>query len=211
MTMRKNLLWLSSLVALAALLTPLNSQEDDRRAVCRVDLTTNRYEMSPEAPMGWVQEPSQGRAVLKLTLAQYRKARFTLTYGARPEGWTLNIADSSSCNGYGGDGATQSNDAEVQIVGRDLSVWGNDQMIGQPTHKLYDLRDFASGTVVVEVSDGSVRAGGSFWQHPALFALAGQPDKEGPINYDLYAGFNQVVSGGRTGSGLTKVVVELLP
>ncbi len=209
--MRKNLLWLGSLVALAALLFPLGSQADSRRAVCRVDLTTNRYEMTSDAPMAWVQEPSQGRAVLKLTLQRYRKARFTLTYGERPEGWTLNIADSSTCNGYGGDGGTQSNDAEVQIVGRDLSVWGNDQMIGQPTHKLYDLRDFASGTVVVEVSDGSVLAGKAFWQHPALFALAGQPDKEGPVNYDLYAGFNQVVSGGRTGSGLNGVLVELLP
>ncbi|MCE7870915.1 hypothetical protein DYH09_11115 [bacterium CPR1] len=209
--MRKNLLWLTLLVALASLLAPLGSRENDRRAVCRVDLTTSRYEMSSGAPMDWVQEPSQGRAVLKLTLQQYRSARFTLTYGARPEGWTLNVADSSSCNGYGGDGATQSNDAEVQIVGRDLSVWGNDLMIGQPSHKLYDLRDFASDTVVVEVSDGKVTAGKTTWQHPALFALSGQPDKEGPVNYDLYAGFNQVVSGGRTGSGLTSVLVELLP
>lgn len=160
--------------------------------------------------MRWVMAPQGGQAVLELDMKKHRRARFELTF-AKPEGWVLNVADSISCNGYGGDGGTQSNDAEVQIVGRDLSVWGNDRLIGKPTHKLGDLRDFASGTVVLEIANESVKAGEKAWTGPELFALAGQKDQEGPVNHLIYAGFNTVVSGGRTGTGLTKVKVELLP
>ncbi len=203
--MKKQLLGLALLITA---LTPLAGAKPDA-AICRVDLERNNFELSKGAPMKWLMAPRDGQAVLELSLKGYRGARFELTF-AKPEGWVLNVADSISCNGYGGDAGTQSNDAEVQVVGRNLSVWGNDRLIGRETHKLYDLKDYASGTVTLEIANESVQAGKQRWTGPELFALNGQKDAEGPVNYDIYAGFNTVVSGGRTGTGLTRVKVELI-
>ncbi len=45
---------------------------------------------------------------------------------------------------------------------------------------------------------------------PHLFALDGQADTEGPVNYDVYAGFNRTVGNNlRTGTGVTKVILRL--
>lgn len=206
--MRNNLIGLALILSLCGL-SNLAVGGAERPVVCQVDLKKDTFEMSPGAPMRWVTEPRQGQAVLELSMKGYRKARFVLTF-ADPSGWVLNVADSSTCNGYGGDAGTQSNDAEVQIVGRTLSVWGNDRLIGRETHKLYEVPDFASGTVTLEIANESVSAGTSRWTGPELFALAGQPDREGPVNDDIYAGFNTVVSGGRTGQGLTLARVELV-
>ena len=45
---------------------------------------------------------------------------------------------------------------------------------------------------------------------PYLFALAGQSDSEGPVNYDIYAAFNKVIAGDyRFGTGVGQVTVTL--
>ena len=45
---------------------------------------------------------------------------------------------------------------------------------------------------------------------PYLFALAGQPDSEGPVNYDIDAAFNKVIAGDyRFGTGVGQVTVTL--
>jgi Ca2+-binding RTX toxin-like protein len=48
---------------------------------------------------------------------------------------------------------------------------------------------------------------------PYLYALNGQPDDEGPVNSEIYAGFNRVISGpfDRIGSGASKVTILLNP
>lgn len=54
--------------------------------------------------------------VLRLTLDPFglrRVARFDLTMGSQIQGFTFNIGDSSTNNGYGGDGGTTSNSAEI--------------------------------------------------------------------------------------------------
>ncbi len=42
-----------------------------------------------------------------------RIARFDLSMGSQIQGFTFNIGDSSTNNGYGGDGGTTSNSAEI--------------------------------------------------------------------------------------------------
>ena len=46
-----------------------------------------------------------------------------------------------------------------------------------------------------------------------LFALNGQPDSEGAVNYDIYIGLNRVIDAlsypDRIGSGLSKVILTL--
>ena len=46
---------------------------------------------------------------------------------------------------------------------------------------------------------------------PWLYALDGQPDTEGPVNYDIFASFNRVIAGNyRSGSGVGEVKVCLV-
>ncbi|WP_197046531.1 hypothetical protein, partial [Planktothrix paucivesiculata] len=71
----------------------------------------------------------------------YDVAEFEVQYDGVPTGITVNIGDSSTNNGFGGDGATQSNDAELNIGGvigssniyNDLFIWAHD---GAPSPQL---------------------------------------------------------------------------
>ena len=54
--------------------------------------------------------------VLRLTFDPYgtrRIARFDLSMGQQIQGFTFNLGDSATNNGYGGDGGTTSNSAEI--------------------------------------------------------------------------------------------------
>jgi hypothetical protein len=45
---------------------------------------------------------------------------------------------------------------------------------------------------------------------PYLYALNGQADSEGPVNYDIYAAFNRVIDGNyRIGAGVGEVTICL--
>jgi hypothetical protein len=163
-------------------------------------------------------------AVLKLTLdgSPYNQAMFQVQYTATPTGEAnVNIGDSRTDDTGSGDAATQSNDAEIS-VGRGGGVpttfwaWGRD---GTPTpgEELAQAPNFAANgvtaTFVVRNNfaswDNGQGVSGSL-DSPYLFALAGQPDAEGPVNYDIYAGFNKVVAGDyRFGTGVGQVTVTL--
>lgn len=165
----------------------------------------------------------------------YDVAEFRLSYATVWEGVTVNIGDSRSNNGFSGDGATQSNDAEVEIgfpIGtgqstvfnaNTLNIHGNDAFPGVPAGPrdapvLVPPIDFLGGaqpTVEIAIADGFVGwsngtgEAGSL-NSPFLYALAGQADSEGPVNYDIFAGFNRVVSStSRYGFGLDVATVCL--
>ncbi|PKL42206.1 MAG: hypothetical protein CVV41_15640 [Candidatus Riflebacteria bacterium HGW-Riflebacteria-1] len=189
-------------------------------ADCEIDLVDGRFgSRNSEAIQLFTGGPSC-QAVVKVVLdpakTEYTRARFELQYGDAIEGFTLNIGDSVSNNGYGGDGADQTRDSEVQIVGADLSVYGDDTAPTGDSKVLGRSPGLAvpGAVVVLEVSnntvswhndkgvDGAVKS-----EH--VFSLAGQKDTEGQPNYDIYAGFNQVVAGGRVGKGLKRVKIKL--
>ncbi|MEZ4717116.1 MAG: hypothetical protein R2851_13675 [Caldilineaceae bacterium] len=46
-------------------------------------------------------------------------------------------------------------------------------------------------------------------ESPYLFALDGQSDREGPVNFDIYAAFNRNITGDRLGVGVRNVTVTL--
>ncbi|MCA9791077.1 MAG: hypothetical protein KC910_04750 [Candidatus Eremiobacteraeota bacterium] len=154
---------------------------------------------------------------LRLDGSPYRAARFRIEYGqGEPQAWTVNIGDSVSNNGYGGDGATQSRDCELQVAGDTLAIYGSDAMDGQE-RLLKKVPDFAQASrtiefvVANEYLSWTSRRGTDSMTSPYLFALAGQSDQEGEPNQTIYAAFNRTISGGgRTGSGVTAVTVELL-
>ena len=66
------------------------------------------------------------QVVLKIDFSgKYDGAKFTLLYGEPPTFWTLDISDSPTGDGYGGDNGTTSYMAELQIRNKQLRIYGN--------------------------------------------------------------------------------------
>jgi len=191
---------------------------------CEVDLVNNRIGIRNTQAISAFSGPTEGQAVVKLVLdpktTEMTRARIEVLYGEKMTGWTLNIGDSPSNNGYSGDSGHQSRDGEVQILEGNLGVYGDDFMEADPqTGKvLASAKALAvpGSTVIFEVSDNRLT-----WQNnlgldgalksPYIFSLNGQEDKEGKSNYDIYVGINRVVNGGRCGSGACRVRIKLRP
>lgn len=175
---------------------------------------------------------SWNESLVKLTLndphmkKSPKAVSITLHYSGIPTGISLNIGDSQSNNGFGGDGASQSNDAELQIGSllglenedeyNDMYVFGRDGYLAargsESFMHVYNVAKkkekisfvIANGRFKYQndkiPQQGEIK---SSW----LYALAGQPDTEGPINHDIYASFNRVIAGGRYGTGVRKVEI----
>jgi hypothetical protein len=178
-----------------------------------------------QAPDGYYE------TVLKLTLdpannPYYETVIFDVEYDGNPLGISVNIGDSATNNGHDGDAGTQSNDAEMQIgvspsafpmnhpEQNDLSIYGNDYHIPQQNdYRLFSKPDLVSNGTKIALTVGNEYLGwdnGSQTGHlssPYLYALDGQPDDEGPVNYDIYAAFNRSISSSRPGSGVSKVTI----
>lgn len=185
----------------------------------------------PNNSISFVQSPTVGiggyyETVLKINLDPvnlFTKAIFDVKYDANPNGMTVNIGDSATNDGHGGDGGTQSNDAEMQIgvapnapesntqefiqQRNDLIVFANDSYYsGAPSNPVARISDIVPSTttslantiVSLVVSNGYLG-----WSNPQgvsgmlnnkyLYALAGQADSESPVNYDIFAGFNRSI------------------
>ena len=173
---------------------------------------------------GWLE------TVLKINLHDpalsnpYSFAQFRISYDRAPEGMTVNIGDSATNDGGTGDAGTQSNDAELQVGALrgsggpygTLSVFGNDnappgsKTVAQVPNVAGLVSDLflTVGNNYAAWDDGNGTQGSA--SSPYLFALNGQADSEGPVNYDIYASFNRVIGGThRLGSGVSQVTVCL--
>jgi hypothetical protein len=190
------------------------------QARLQINLTNNTFLNTTGGAASFVAAPSGGRTVVKITLnpgtTGFSRARFTITYTGPPNAWTVNIGDSATNNGGGGDAVTQSNDAEIQVLNTTLTVLGRDAT--PPPKNLVDVTNFVANgqTVTFEVSNNffswSSPTAASSLTSTFLFALNGQGDTEGPINYDIYAGFNRVIGDTtRTGTGAGLITIDLLP
>lgn len=165
-----------------------------------------------------------------------KAAQFKIYYDGTPSGMTVDLGDSSTNDGFSGDFGTQSNDAEVQIGGRldiglgldfnDLSVFAHDGYNelnrGEANTNQAQLAQInnlvkQNETVILTVSNerigyrnDAISLSGHV-QSPWLYALNGQSDTEGPVNYDIFASFNRAIAGNyRLGSGVGNVKVCLL-
>ncbi|MDM8558970.1 hypothetical protein [Candidatus Parabeggiatoa sp. HSG14] len=190
---------------------------------CIINLDDNTHTCQNVTAINFVSQPSNHQVVTKITLepsSKYVKAIFEVTYGSEPTDWTVNIGDSQSNNGWAGDNADQSNDAEMQIKDKTLAVFGNDYIPSEETtdgtRHILSVPEFTQVKEVVrfEVSDGylawlSANITDELYS-PYLYALNGQADNEGSSNYDIYAAFNRVISSSsRSGSGVSFVCIKL--
>ncbi|MEG3970225.1 DUF4347 domain-containing protein [Microcoleus sp. T2B6] len=194
----------------------------------QIDLKTGAITGGPNPFISLVNTPTDSNAdswleaVAKINFdGKIKKAKFIVEYDKTPSGWTVNLGDSASNDGYGGDASTNSRDAEMQIVNGGMAVFGNDYNTpagGELTPG--NVPNFVSNgsRVELEVSNEQLA-----WDNksglknslnsPYLYALNGQPDATGPVNSEIYAGFNRVISGpgDRIGSGASKVTILLNP
>jgi hypothetical protein len=190
---------------------------------CYIDLDNNTHTCDNVSAITFVSQPNNHQTVVQINLDPalgYTKAIFDVTYGSEPTDWTINIGDSPSNDGWAGDGADQSNDAEMQIKGNTLAVYGNDYIPYYETTddsrhilsvpKFIQAGDFAR----LEVCDSHLAwlssTADDELTSPYLYALNGQNDGEGSSNYDIYAAFNRVISNSsRSGSGVSTVWITL--
>lgn len=206
---------LASVFAVGALLSPVAQARTAvpqlLPSVCTVNLVAGTSNCAG-VPGVSILALSNGQLLVKVTVTPGNTAHITATYNAVPTGFSVDIGDSSSNNGGGGDSATQSNDAETQVLGTVMSVFGRD---GTATAPVLTVPNTAIGngtTVSFSVADRQV-----CWSFgtstcatsDSLYALNGEPDSEGPVNYDIYAAFNRVIDGTyRTGTGVSSVTVS---
>lgn len=156
------------------------------------------------------------QAVVRFDMREHKRLMLVVELSQPSREWSLNLGDSPTNNGWAGDSGSNSNDAELQIKDGILSLYGSDAM-GEGNHliKSWTQRVEPEQPLTLEISDGRLAvtfANGEteVVEHPALFALSGQPDQEGSTNYDLYLGVNRTVSPGRTGSGVSGVKASFL-
>lgn len=188
---------------------------------CAVDVRANINTCLTIPAISFIESAPGGQFVMKINLdtpgVRYDSVAFDIFYeSASPRaGWTVNIGDSATNDGYGGDAATQSNDAEIQVLNGVLDIYqAVDGAPGAAPIVVLDGNQLITPLLTLEVANGSVRwatgnTSGAI-QSERLFAFNGQPDSEGPVNYDLYAAFNRTIGDrSRTGSGVFRVIVRL--
>lgn len=209
----------------------IDSQANDRPSnfiPYQIDLKTGKVAARSNSFISLINPPTDSNrdswleATVKIKFdGKIEKVKFIIEYDKTPSGWTVNLGDSQSNNGYGGDASTQSRDAEMQIVNQNMAVFGNDCNTpagGELTQgKVLNLAR-KSSRVELEVSNEKLS-----WDNksglknslnsPYLYALKHQPDATGALNSEIYAGFNRVISGpgNRIGSGASKVTILLNP
>ncbi|XP_071100051.1 signal peptide, CUB and EGF-like domain-containing protein 1 isoform X2 [Haliotis cracherodii] len=162
------------------------------------------------------------QAVIRMDFSgPYKGAKFLLDYGESPRLWTLDVSDSPTGDGFGGDNGTSSNNAEAQIHNRQLRVYGNSlpgymeaSINGGNLLKVVDNFVKKGAKVSVDISDERIEwvqgRKRDYMESRHLFTLSGQKTEFGPVESNVYVGFNRVVRGKyRSGSGLCRVTISL--
>ena len=156
---------------------------------------------------GWKQ------AALKIVvLAGCTQANVVVEYEGLPCGWTVNLGDSATNNGFGGDAGTSPPfNAELQIVGENLSVYNGSSNPALVDNLATAHLALTNAALKFVVKDQFVSWGNpyTFLQTPnnkILYDLTNPGDRDPRT---LYLGLNRVIAatGGRTGYGARRVLV----
>ena len=147
-----------------------------------------------------------------------RIAYIVVEYEGTPAGWTVDIGDSPTDNGYGGNNGTSTEKAaEVQVVDQLLSVFDdNTGVYGQVDNMLTQQMSLLNSSLKFTITDQTLTIGppwSRLWTPVTklLYTLPDLADPNGP--YYIYAAFNHVVDSGtpRTGCGVRSVTISTGP
>ena len=220
-----------SVVAVLVILTTYHSVLTDKkqgeRDVVAIDLREgivrgySDYIEFLEAPKPSWSQKCDTTAVIRIDFSgPFTTARLQLMYD-RPRLWTLDISDSPSGDGNGGDNGTTSNMAEAQIFNRQLRIYGNNlpgyldaSINGGLLLKVVDNMVKKGKKMGIEISDEKIEWSQNgkkqFIESKFLFTLNGQNTSYGNRDYHIYVGMNRVVAGNfRSGSGLCQATITL--
>ena len=221
------------------MLSVLKESESEIRCSCEnctrifeVDLSTGKYEYvsQSDVSLNWNRRPTSPagtctrQGVMTATFPRPRQGRqpcklkFVFHFQSNRAGFTFDIADSPTVNGYGGDAGTTSNAAEVHNLNNHTLIYTGtlpgyrDYTIDG--HLLVDSNILLTNVVTITIGDELVeidnhRGVQRRYKSPYLFTLNGQATTYGPINYDIHFSMNRVVSSTyRSGKGLCKVIIQ---
>ncbi|HSL83684.1 MAG TPA: hypothetical protein VLF66_12990 [Thermoanaerobaculia bacterium] len=152
-------------------------------------------------------------AVLKVTIpTNCSCAVVWVEYVGEPHGWTLNVGDSPTNNGFGGDGgsAPAGQNAEVDVLDQRLTVWSAADNPADVDPLLMQHLGLTDGTLKLLVCDQYVSVGQpwSKLETPDLERLFFLEDDPGsPDNRTFYVGLNRTVaSPNRNGCGARRAL-----
>jgi hypothetical protein len=161
-------------------------------------------------------------------------ARFKVFYGEKVAAWSVNLGNSPTNNGHGGDLGTTAHASEVQVFDQRLSVYTAAQSARRQVDKLLDVDlpplagrgvqfEICDQVVSVELLPSAKDPRPPKWRLETqnarlLFALGPEVPGTADSGGSIYAAFNRVVhvtsgapSHQRVGNGVKRVEVELIP
>jgi len=148
-----------------------------------------------------------------------RTIRIEVVYSGTPEGWTVDICDSHSCNGYGGDGGDTNWAAELEILNESYRVYSAqtdevsvERIVDAQALKLTDDRvEFVIEDQRATMRYRDVSLVATTLNNEFLFDLSDRETQYGPPNHDIYASFNGVLTGSpsRVGEGASRVRITV--
>ncbi len=191
---------------------PTPSPVPPQPLTCTIDFVSNWTDCGSSEYLTVV-ERSYNSASLGLKLVSGNqgmvRARFDITYGAAPRGYSVNIGDAIP-------GSYDSGSSEVAIFDSALQIFGNSAtspqiaIDNQRTLRIFEDIARNGETISLEVSSqrlGLNSVGGiEVVDSPYLYNFGYQSD-----SYNLYAAFNRTIIGSESGSGVSKVVITLYP
>lgn len=191
---------------------------------CEIDLVTNTHNCSEIDEISFIQVPQNSQSILKVdldpTISVYNSMSLEIEYGDNVSGWSLNIGDSQSNNGYGGDFGHQDNDSELQILNYQGRLYGSDFTPINETidgnRMLYEENNMIQSNSIlnIDISNNYINCENTNlvnYISPFIFTLNGQEDSgTGGVNYETYLAFNRSISSdSRIGTGIENVKLKL--
>ncbi|CAF3547058.1 unnamed protein product [Rotaria socialis] len=213
--------------------------DTNQQAALNIDVDNKRFEQQDFENITWIShltylDPNAdirecaAQGVIRLTFdpeGPRRIARFDLNMGSQVHGFTFNIGDSPTNNGYGGDGGTTSNSAEIHSNDNRFYVWANtkicdDTLLLNIDYNVIEPHD----RITILVSNERIELTNHRTYHrilrsPYLYSLSKQnvtcncfdslcyPGVQ-PDN-DIYFGINRVIGGTyRPGIGVCNAYVN---
>lgn len=213
----------------------------EQQSALDIDVNNKTFEQRDLENINWIShltylDPNDearectAQGVIRLTfdpLGVRRIARFDLTMGSQIQGFTFNFGDSSTNNGYGGDGGTTSNSAEIHSNDNRFYIWANTKICGDTLLLKIDYNVIEPGDIItILISNERIeltnhRSYHQILRSPYLFALNQQnvtcncfdslcyPGVQ-PDN-DIYFGLNRVIGGTyRPGTGVCNANINWL-
>lgn len=173
------------------------------RYECTADLLTGQTDCSGQVTLDEIASP-MARFTVDMTGMATLEVRLE---SCDPTGNWLDIADSPTCNGFGGDGSSSSNDAELHLSGGSVGLFANDFVTSPATTPLFTGSIPTTGCAerVFSIADQRVQSFSPCIDVQSPYALRLNPplDMEGTPDARWYIGLNRVVSDtSRSGTGV---------